>query len=102
MAKKYSKEQLLKAYKCSMNNKKELGQSEKCGCFSCLTIFYPYEIKWWIQDETGTAVCPYCYSDTVIGDVFGHPITREFLQEMKDFWYPGFECDWWNWFYSGY
>lgn len=47
MAKKYSKEQLLKAYKCSMNNKTELGQSEKCGCFSCLTIFYLYEINWW-------------------------------------------------------
>lgn len=102
MAKKYSKEQLLKAYKCASNNKKELEQSEKCGCFSCLAIFYPHEIKWWIPDETGTAVCPYCYMDAVIGDVFGHPITKEFLEEMREFWFPGLDNDWWNWFYMGY
>lgn len=101
MAKKYSNEQLMKAFKCSINNKKEVQQSEKCGCFTCLTIFYPYEINEWIADETGTARCPYCYEDTVIGDVFGHPITTEFLREMRDFWFPGYE-KWCNWYYEEY
>ena len=99
MPRKYSTEQLLKAYKCSMNNKKELAQSEKCGCFSCLAIYYPFEIDNWITDETGTAICPYCYEDTVIGDVFGHPITREFLEEMKNFFFEGFDD---RWYYGSY
>lgn len=102
MGRKYSNEQLLKAYKCAANNKEELQRSQKCGCFSCLTVFYPYEIKWWIPDETGTAICPYCFTDAVIGDVFGHPITVEFLREMRNFWFPGFGDEVWNWYYWGY
>lgn len=91
MARKYSDEQLMKAFKCIRDNKKEIEQSGKCGCFTCLTIFYPYEIEKWIPDESGSAVCPYCHEDTVIGDVFGHPITKEFLEEMGDFYFRGFK-----------
>ena len=89
MAKKYSKEELLKAYECVSNNKKELSQSEWCGCISCMAIFRPYEIEEWYSDEDGTAICPYCFSDTILGDKFGFEIDEEFLVEMNKFWRDG-------------
>lgn len=89
MAKKYGTEDLIKAHKYSMNHKAMLLKDDLCGCFSCLTIFRPHEIKEWIQDETGTAICPYCYIDAVIGESSGYPITKEFLDEMNKQWFGG-------------
>lgn len=43
---------------CS-NNKQELLKVNKGGCFYCLKIFSPAEIKEWIKDKDGyTAICP--------------------------------------------
>jgi hypothetical protein len=52
-----------------------------------LEIFSPQEIYEWIPDISGTAVCPYCGIDSVIGESSGYPITKEFLQEMYDYWF---------------
>lgn len=67
----------------SMKNKKQLEMSGKCGCFGCIKIFEPSEIKEYIPGED-TAVCPFCGTDSVLGDYSGFEITEEFMQKMND------------------
>ena len=38
-------------------------------------------------DRFGTAVCPYCGIDAVIGESSGYPITAEFLKRMRKRWF---------------
>ncbi|MBO5915206.1 MAG: cytoplasmic protein [Clostridia bacterium] len=78
---------LSEAHKFCSDNKKELTNNQKCGCFYCLEIFESKEIRDWIADTEGTAVCPYCKIDSVIGEYSGYPITKEFLSEMKKRWF---------------
>ena len=67
----------------------EIKSSERCGCFYCLKVFAPSAIEKWIEtDESGgTACCPYCEIDSVIGSKSGYPITKEFLKTMHDHWF---------------
>ena len=67
----------IKAHEFSTGHRKRLLQDRKCGCFYCLKIFAPKEISSWIEDVGGTAICPYC----------GYPITREFLEQMRQYWF---------------
>ena len=77
----------IEAHKFCDNHKKELEKDTKCGCFCCLKIFDPKEITSWIGDPDGTAICPYCGVDAVIGAYTGYPITREFLEKMHRHWF---------------
>ena len=72
---------------CSIRNKEQLEKSEKCGCFSCCEIFPPSEITDYFSDEEPTALCPYCYIDSVIGDASSFPITPKFLRDMRKRWF---------------
>ena len=81
-----------KAHKYSNNHKPELEKDNKCGCFYCLQIYNPKEIKEWIIannscDRRGTAICPKCDIDSVIGESSGFPITKEFLIAMNKHWF---------------
>ena len=78
---------IIEAHKFSSDHKKELKKDKLCGCFYCLKIFDPKEIKFWIKDTKGTALCPHCGIDSVIGAYSGFPITIEFLSEMKEYWF---------------
>ena len=83
---------LKQAHQHSYNNKAELEKSKKCGCFYCLSIFNPREIKEWIFannsiDKRGTAICPFCGVDSVIGESSGFPITERFLKRMQKRWF---------------
>ena len=73
------------------NHKMQLMNDKKCGCFYCLKIFTPVEITKWLGEEEGdplgTALCPYCGIDSVIGESCGYPITQEFLKKMRDYWF---------------
>lgn len=80
-------EDYIEAHKFSINNKEQLLHDKKCGCFYCLTIFNPNEINDWVRDLTGTAICPYCGIDSVIGESSGFPITVEFLEKMYKEWF---------------
>lgn len=76
------------AHKFSANHREMLEKDKKCGCFFCLQIYDPAEIKNWIHCDRGdTALCPYCGIDAVIGESSGYTITEEFLQEMKSYWF---------------
>jgi acetone carboxylase gamma subunit len=60
--------------------------------FYCLEIYSPSEINEWIVadndcDRYGTAICPYCGIDSVIGESSGYPITKDFLTKMNRYWF---------------
>lgn len=83
---------VIKAHAFSNNHKKQLEKDSLCGCFYCLSTFHPKEIKEWLIDDNpcdkdGTALCPYCGIDSVIGESSGFPITAEFLKKMQDYWF---------------
>jgi len=78
---------IIAAHKFSINNREKLQKDKKCGCFYCLKIFSPSEIENWIPDTKGTAMCPYCGIDSVIGEYSGFPVTTDFLSEMKEYWF---------------
>lgn len=77
----------LEAHAFSANHQGQLTEEQKCGCFYCLRIFRSSEIGTWISDPGGTALCPYCGVDAVVGEGAGVPITREFLEKMKKAWF---------------
>ena len=85
----FSRNDIISAHKFCMNNKTPLQKDKVCGCFHCLNIFSPDEIKSYIKDKSGTAICPYCGIDSVIGESSGSPITNDFLRQMKDYWFEG-------------
>ena len=75
------------AHKFCTKHKAEIINDKKCGCFYCLSIFPPKEIDFWLEEGSGTAICPYCRIDSVIGESSGYAITKEFLQKMHDHWF---------------
>lgn len=77
----------IEAHKYSSSHKNKLLADKKCGCFYCLEIFNPKEIIDWVEERDGTAICPYCNMDSIIGESSGHSITKEFLKEMKNYWF---------------
>lgn len=80
-------DEVIEAHQFSINHKSELLKGKKCGCFYCLEIFNPNEIKEWIDDIKGTAICPYCGIDSIIGESSRYPITEDFLKKMQEYWF---------------
>lgn len=76
-----------RTYKNSSRHRRELEASERCGCFYCLAVFGPQEIVSWLGEGDGTALCPRCCIDAVIGSASGLPLTQEFLDEMRQHWF---------------
>lgn len=65
------------------NHKERVLASGKVGCFYCLALFSPAEIKEWTLDDC--ALCPYCEIDSVLPE--SEHLTSEFLQEMYGYWF---------------
>lgn len=72
----------------SIYNKEDLQNVNKCGCFYCLKIYDPKEIKEWLSENNGkeTALCPYCYIDSVIPESDEYELSEQLLKEMYDYW----------------
>jgi len=83
---KYSDEILKLAHKHSSHNKEEILESGLYCCFSCLKTFKPQEIFNWCDEQNSgyaTAMCPFCYVDSVIGSKSGYPVDDPvFPEEM--------------------
>ena len=91
---RWTKRKIKKAHEKSANHKPELEKDSICGCFACGRIFSPKEIRNWVIaptpiDYRGTALCPYCEIDAVLGESAGYPLTQEFLWEMNKYWFCG-------------
>lgn len=89
--------ELLAAHRHSVDNRAEIEASRVCGCFYCLQTFPPTEIVAWtgldVSDfehpeaaTSGTALCPHCGSETVLGDRSGVPLDADFLRRMNEAW----------------
>ena len=88
---------LLAAHRHTTNNRAEIEASRVCGCIYCTQIFSPLEIVAWSgldvssfdhpdSADAGTALCPRCGSETVIGDKSGYAIEPDFLHRMNEAW----------------
>ena len=82
----------IEAHKFSSSQMEQLKKDKVCGCFYCCRVFDPVEIEDWIIDDNpcdrgGTAICPHCGVDAVIGESSGYPITEAFLQKMNRYWF---------------
>lgn len=80
------------AHTFSNNHKQALSVEQRCGCFYCQSIFSSKEILDWLEDDNpcdrlGTALCPNCGIDSVIGESSGFEITNEFLRAMNFKWF---------------
>lgn len=78
---------VINAHKFSSNHKNEILKDDICGCFYCIEIFNPKKVEEWVEDTNGTAICPFCGIDSVIGKSSGYPITKEFLSQMRQYWF---------------
>ena len=77
----------IRAHQFSANNRRLLAQRTQCGCFYCQRIFHPREITQWLREGTGTALCPYCGIDSVIGEGPELHITPGLLRNMHQHWF---------------
>lgn len=68
-----------------MKNRAQVEASSEVGCYKCLEIFDPKEIKFW-TDQEQTAVCPYCQCDTILAPAPDFEVTKEALSEIHNYW----------------
>lgn len=79
---------IIDAHKFSFANAENLKNSKICGCYFCGEIFTPDKIDSYTRDKDGnTAICPFCWVDSIIGDASGYPVTPKFLKKMGDYWF---------------
>lgn len=82
---------VIDAHKASIHHRAAIMRSASCGCFYCLDIYTPSDIKEWTDtsepEPRNTALCPKCGIDAVLGSDSGYPITKEFLSSMKSYWF---------------
>jgi hypothetical protein len=58
-----------------------------CGCFYCCQMCAPSEVEW-LEELEGTALCPHCGIDSLIGSASGFPVEDpEFLRVLHDHWF---------------
>lgn len=87
---KLSKVELKLYHSHTIRNMEELGQSQKCGCMACCSIYNADEIEEYItesNDDEKTALCAKCGTDAVIGDATGLEISEEILKALNKFWF---------------
>jgi|EndMetStandDraft_9_1072997.scaffolds.fasta_scaffold21741_2 hypothetical protein len=88
----YSRQTLKAAYWHTSNHRGVLEQSDVCGCFYCCQTFVVTEVEKWLREKSGTAVCPHCGIDSVIGSASGYPVNEpQFLQAMHAYWFADSE-----------
>jgi hypothetical protein len=89
---------LLAAYRHTTDNRAEIEASTVCGCCACTHIFPPDDIVAWSGIDVssfddpesltgGTALCPDCGREAVIGDKSGYRIDATFLTAMNEAWF---------------
>ncbi|NLI53052.1 MAG: cytoplasmic protein [Clostridiales bacterium] len=78
---------LIRAHEFCTGHRAQLQQDQICGCFYCLRLFHPREITEWIDEPGGTALCPHCGIDAVIGESSRLPMTKDFLRRMHQYWF---------------
>lgn len=68
------------------HNRGEVERSVKCGCACCCAVFEAGEVADYTDGGT-TAICPYCFTDAVIGDACGVELGEEWLEGLRREWF---------------
>lgn len=72
----------------SIGNMGRVRRSKICACYYCERIFDPSEIKDNLyikeRDNSETAQCPYCYTDSIICDIDNFDITPESIRKLHN------------------
>lgn len=72
-----------KTHKFCFGNEPRLSLSNRAGCFDCMNIFPASDVKEWVDDKPfRTALCPHCFTDSVLADDSAISFSLELLQEM--------------------
>ncbi len=80
---------MMDAHKFSSYNRALIKRSKVCTCFCCLKEF-PAEKAEYDYAGEDTAICPYCWTDSVIPEASGVDIfDRDFLIMMNNYWFCG-------------
>lgn len=58
-----------------------ISTANRCGCFSCLSIFNADRVDNW--DLFSSACCPFCGNTTLIADNQGYRLSKDFLCNVK-------------------
>jgi hypothetical protein len=74
------------AHEFSSHHRSMIAASTACGCFYCLAMFSPSEVREW-TDSGETALCPNCGIDAVLPGRASFPLDRGFLQKMNAHWF---------------
>ena len=83
----YPRDMIEAAHSHSSRHREEIEGSTICGCFHCCQTCLPSEFEW-LEELDGTALCPRCGIDSVIGSASGFPVADPaFLKAMHDHWF---------------
>jgi hypothetical protein len=80
-------EDLLEAHDYTNNNGHLLFVKQECVCIYCKERFSSDEIIQHTYSQYGTALCPYCWIDSVIGEVSGYKLTDKFIEVMHEYFF---------------
>lgn len=67
----------------TFDNFRDLLIEQECVCIYCLERFKSTEINDFTNSKYGTALCPYCNIDSVIGEISGYEIDDSTLKELN-------------------
>ncbi len=83
----FTDQALSAAHSHCTSNQAEIEASQVAGCFYCLSTYPASQVTEFLDGE-GTALCPECPVDSVIGDASGWPVgDPAFLAAMHDYWF---------------
>jgi uncharacterized CHY-type Zn-finger protein len=85
-----TKEELERCHAYTTNYDVLILNTQICGCFYCCQFFISDTIKEFVHDNTA-ALCPLCGIDTVIPLTCYSDMTKEFLEEMRLYWFESGE-----------
>ena len=80
-------EEIKSTFRLVTQNKMLLNQSNYAACYSCKRIFKSKDVTTFLNEGVGTAVCPYCGIDSVLGDKTGLGLSVENIQQLHDYWF---------------
>lgn len=79
---------ILDAHSRCIRNREALQRVDRCGCFYCLAIFDPQEIRGADRRRRRRhGALPRCEIDSVLPESDEYPLTKDFLRRMYDYWF---------------
>ena len=72
-------------HKFCFGNETRISLANRAGCFGCIIIFPASDVKEWVDDRPfRSALCPKCFTDSVLADDGAVPFSLELLQAMHE------------------